>query len=500
MHMHMFHPSISTHNGRFIDRQGREVILHGVNLVNKNPRENYLAGSCPEYFAAMRQWGFNCVRLGVIWDGLEPQPGAYDLEYLAAVDMQIAWAAQYGIYVILDMHQDLYSALFSDGAPAWATLTDGLPHEAPGGVWSDAYFTSPAVQAALDNFWANAPAPDGIGLQEHYATAWQMLAKRYAQNETVIAYDLMNEPFPGSAAQASQWMLFTRGAELLTEREPGQVYTAEDLAMQWLDPQGRRQILAKLDDAELFAQIIDVTQPVYAGFERTQLMPFYQRVADAIRAVDSDHILLLETTMGSNMGVYSAIEGLRLDGTLDAAQAYAPHGYDLVVDTPYLAEASPARVELIFQRHGQTAQRLGLPMLVGEWGAFDERVAGTLPAAWAVSRQFELLLCGDTYWHFAPDLDRQPAFQALSRPFPECVTGRLLAYGYNLQSNAFECEWDEQPGAAQASRFYFPAWFAAEQRQPQLEPPGAWQLHTAEQGAWLEVAPLDAGARRRLKI
>ena len=169
-------------------------------------------------------------------------------------------------------------------------------------------------------------------------------------------------------------------------------------------------------------------------------MPFYRRVAAAIKAVDPRRILFLETSMGSNMGVYSAIEPIRAaDGSLTSPQAYAPHGYDLLVDTPYLASASPARVELIFQRHGETKHRLGLPMLVGEWGAFDSRIPATLPAAWAVSRMFERLLCGDTYWHFAVDLDRQPPFQAISRPYPERIAGKLVSYQFSPQDGTFEC-------------------------------------------------------------
>lgn len=58
--------------------------------------------------------------------------------------------------LILDMHQDLYSRKFDNGAPLWATLDDGAEH-VTGTIWSDAYLMSPAVQRAFDNFWQNRP-------------------------------------------------------------------------------------------------------------------------------------------------------------------------------------------------------------------------------------------------------------------------------------------------------------------------------------------------------
>ena len=119
---------ITVQSERFVDPQGRQVLLHGINMVNKNANAGYLGDEGPELFAAMADWGSNCVRLGVIWDGLEPEPGVYDEGYLQGLDRQIAWAGEYSLNVFLDMHQDLYSVCFSDGAPEWATLTGGQPH------------------------------------------------------------------------------------------------------------------------------------------------------------------------------------------------------------------------------------------------------------------------------------------------------------------------------------------------------------------------------------
>jgi endoglycosylceramidase len=251
-------------------------------------------------------------------------------------------------------------------------------------------------------------------------------------------------------------------------------------------------------DITLFSQAIDVTYPVYAAFEQGPLMSFYRRVAEAIRAVDTSHILFIESSMGSNMGVYSALEPLTAQGQVDPQQAYAPHGYDLVVDTPYLAEASPERIALIFSRHAETARRLNVPMLVGEWGAFNRATPNTLPAAWAVSRQFERLLCSDLYWHYAPDLDQFPVFQAISRPYPARVSGELCEYGYAEAQGSFNCAWEERPGDA-PSIFYLPGWLNPQAGEIQLQPVGTvFQTVNDGHGLWLSIPPLAQPARRSL--
>ena len=508
--MHPHSPALLTRHGRFLDREGRQVILHGVNLVNKDPGVGYLGPEGPETFANFRRWGFNCIRLGVIWDGLEPEPGQFNEAYLRGIDRQIAWARENGLYVFLDMHQDLYSVLFSDGAPAWATLTGDLPHETPGAVWSDAYFTSPAVQSALDHFWENTPAPDGRGLQDHYAQVWQMLARRYAGEPAVIGYDLMNEPFPGSAAAPSQMLLFQQAAELLGELEGGPAPSAEELAMQWMDEAGRFALLERLkgagdsEHAARFARIVDTTYPLYAAFEHGALMGLYRRVAEAIREVDAGKILMLETSMGSNMGVYSAIQPLEHNGARDPQQAYAPHGYDLVVDTPSIAQASSARVNLIFNRHGETARRQDWPMLVGEWGAYGS-APGTLPAARDVITIFEQLLCSDTYWAYQEDIQDFPCFPALHRPYPQRVSGTLQNYHHDPRTGIFTCDWLEDPVVLADTILYLPAWMGFTPGAMTLTPPGAYHVEEEDHGQpptgiYLHITPSGQSVPRSFKL
>lgn len=486
----------------FVDHQNRQVILHGINLVNKNKSEGYIGDEGPDTFASFRRWGLNCLRLGVIWDGLEPEPGVFDKNYLRKLQQQITWAHENDLYVFLDMHQDLYSVQYSDGAPEWATLTDGMAHQTYPGIWSDAYFTSPAVQAALDNFWANTPAPDGVGLQDHYARAWQVLAEYFAGQPNLIGYDLMNEPFPGRQAPLSLQRLLQSGMVLLAEQKvvnlPG---SEEELLMRWSDPLERVALLEHLQDPSIYVRLVDAMQEIYGEFETKCLMPMYQRVAQAIRAVDPPGILFLETSMGSNMGVYSQIQPLDIAGKRDPQQAYAPHGYDLVVDTPLVAQASAERVGVIFNRHGETARKWGSPMLVGEWGAYGF-TKGTFPAAHQVVRLFENLLCSETYWAYQKNLETVAYFHAIHRPYPERVAGRLKKYGYDPDQKLFECAWQEDPSQVSPSIIYLPNWLA--NLSIRLDPSGNGfeenSSNTDPGGVWVTIPPSGKAIQRRLQV
>lgn len=476
---------VTTSGLRFIDTEGREVLLTGVNVVDKSPARGYLSWHSEEDFARLRDWGMNVIRLGIIWDGLAPEPGVYNDEYLAEMDKRIEWAAKHGLYVFLDMHQDLYSVLYSDGAPEWATLTDDLPHVHVGEVWSDAYLTSPAVQRAFDNFWANKPAADGIGIQDHYAAAWRHVARRYADNPTVIGYDLMNEPFPGSLILAGQGAMIDKAAELLKGELGDGAPTAEELIGMWLDPAGRSQLMEYMNNIDFFRELVDASGAAYEEFDRTQLTGMYQRVANAIREVDANHIIFMEASYASNLGVYSHIEPiLGPDGKRDPQQAYAPHGYDIVVDTPDLAKGNNARVEFIFERHHETARRLDMPMLVGEWGAFGGHGPAILPAAWGVVGVFEKLGCSDTYWEYGTYLIDAAYLPALQRAVPDRLAGTLVGYRNDPESGSFRCSWRENPMIAAPTRIYVPGRLLAAEKSMTLTPEGsAYTMEPATAGS-----------------
>src|SRR5699024_1375582 len=120
--------TMSTEGSVLVDEHGRQRILHGINPVEKGAR----AASEPSAFrgrwttsdiAQLQESGLDSVRLGVLWAAVEPAPGEYCEEHLRWLGAQLDQLHAAGLAVILDGHQDLFSQLFGDGAPAWATLT-----------------------------------------------------------------------------------------------------------------------------------------------------------------------------------------------------------------------------------------------------------------------------------------------------------------------------------------------------------------------------------------
>lgn len=485
----------------FIDSKGHQVILHGLNIVSKNPATNYKSWHGPEDFKAMHDWGMNCVRLGIIWDGIEPKPGEYDEAYLDAVAQQVKWAKDAGLYVFLDMHQDLFSVKYSDGAPEWATLDEGKPH-LKGNVWSDSYLISPAVHAAFDNFWANAPAPDGIGIQDHYIAVWKHVAERFQDNPTIIGYDIMNEPFEGSAILAGQLqLLISDFAQALEKKLGATVAGPQQLMDLWMSDQGRKTITAQLNDINLYTAFVDAQEDFSQQFEREHVQPMYQRVANAIRTVDTQHFLILETSYRSNSGVYSGLEPVvGPDRKRDPLQVYAPHAYDIVVDTPDLAQANSARVELIFNRHYETTKKLEMPMLIGEYGAFGGWNEQILPSARGVQRMLEQLNCSDTYWDYGRDIQERAYFPTLCRPIPVHLAGTLIEYRSDPEKMTFNCHWKENTELKGDTIIYLPKSFI-NNRNIQVTPKGkGFHIKQTSNGAYLHIPSTYEDTQRSLTV
>ena len=494
---------IKVKGNHFVDQNGRQLLLNGVNLVNKNPKQGYIGSEGAEEFKGLKKRGFNVIRLGIIWDGLEPEPGVYNEEYLTKIDAQIAMAKENGLFVFLDMHQDLFSVKYADGAPEWATLDEGKEH-ITGAVWSDAYLISPAVQTSWDNFWANKPVADGVGVQDRYAKAWQHVVKRYADNPTVMGVDIMNEPFAGSDAKMFMPVMFNAYAQVINA-ESGTKMTAEDVMMMWSDTNGRFEALQKVADKVRFGKIMDAVYDLNSAFEAGPLQDFYQKVASAIREVSSDKILFFNHSYFCNSGVYTALKPFVLsNGEKDSQVVYAAHGYDLLVDTDDLSNSSDERLEMIFERIYESGKRMQVPVLIGEWGALGGELPGRTELAHKNLRLFEKFLFSNTYWTYSKGTENYSYFKnGIVRPFPSAVAGELIKYDYNPTTRQFNCEWKEDAEITAATRIYVPELSNVLREAIQLSPKmDSYVFETIDGGigGYVVIEPLGKDQNRKITI
>ena len=205
----------------FKDSQNRERFFHGVNVVYKsspfhpNPSGPLTSDSFSlEDIENLESWGFNIIRLGTMWPGMEPERAKYNTTYLDIIETIVNTSADHGIYSLLDFHQDVYSPKYcGEGIPLWASITgddawnfprpiqwtpfnissEGLPSDADCSsfAWATFYLTS-ATGSAFQNLYDNYD-----GIQDSLGIFWQKIAERFYLNDDVIGYELINEPWAG---------------------------------------------------------------------------------------------------------------------------------------------------------------------------------------------------------------------------------------------------------------------------------------------------------------
>ena len=410
---------VTVKGNKFVDESGREILLQGINFVCKEKKQGYLWPEHKKLFAYFAQWGFNLIRLGIFWDAVEPEPGVYDEDYLEIIAGVIADAEQYDMYVLLDMHQDLWSVSYGDGAPEWATLTDGAAHPTDCAMWFDAYLRSDAVINAADHFWKNDPAADGIGLMDHYQAMWEKIAKTFENCRNIIGFEPMNEPFMGSIARNSFGMAAIQTRERYPEFDFSQ--------MKGITPETQEYFMSLVGES-------------FLNFDKETLMPFYKKMDEAIR--ESGEIPL---ATGGNIYCSSqfpcGISRVKLsDDREEKWQFYAPHGYDSVVDSEHYENFSKENVKKLFADKRETQKRLEMPVLVGEWGAFPSKDF-TNDLIDHMNEILEQYLWNSAYWQYIPGMEKDKNFSALRRAYPAVTDGKLISYHYDRQEESLKVSW-----------------------------------------------------------
>ncbi|MDO4927789.1 MAG: cellulase family glycosylhydrolase [Corynebacterium sp.] len=193
-------PSKITQAGQWlVDEQGRVFLTQGVNMVYKHPPYTaQAAGFNADDAEWLQAQGFDSVRLGIIWKAVEPEPGVYDDVYLAQIAETVTMLADHGIATLIDAHQDMYHEKFQgEFAPDWAVIDDGYPSFLQIGFPTN-QVVNVGLLRAYDNFLNNRMGPGGVGLQDRFAAMWQHVVTQLGGLPSIMGYDIINEPWPGS--------------------------------------------------------------------------------------------------------------------------------------------------------------------------------------------------------------------------------------------------------------------------------------------------------------
>jgi len=239
----------------FRDSHNREVTIHGINVAAdaklpykpdqpSHVAEGFLDGDdvsfvnrpfsvqdAHAHFARLRRWGYNMIRYVYTWEALEAAgPGKYDEDFIDHTIAVLRVAKEYGFYIFMDPHQDVWSRFTGgSGAPMWTVYACGLdprkfevteaalvqntypkPEDFPKMIWATNYYRLAVATIFTFFFGGKDFAPkciiDGKNiqdyLQDHFYAAQKHLAERIRDagdldGEVVIGWESVNEPNRG---------------------------------------------------------------------------------------------------------------------------------------------------------------------------------------------------------------------------------------------------------------------------------------------------------------
>lgn len=470
---------------KFVDEFGRQRIFNGVNYCDKgdftqwggsktyrlNGDENSEKTVC-----RLSENGFNIIRLGVTWSAIEPEPNKYNEEYIDRIEAFANLCEKYGIYFILDMHQDLYGGP-SDGAPYWACLTDGVDFKPTRFVWAEGYFWRKSVHNCFDNFWANKKY-NGIGIQTRFLNMWAHLAERFKDHPALFGFDLFNEPFLGSdGGKVFKKLILNLAKTVITDKRCKKLWMIKQLVSG-----NAIRVLEPFNDPTLFRKVTKAGDELVRKFDEEVYSEFISRAARTIRNVTDNGIIIMENSYYSNLGIPYCAKAVNYDGEREKNLCYTPHAYDLMVDTPAYKYASNSRVWSIFEEQKRAQERLNVPLLVGEWGGHSDGSEWLSHIDFLLDK-FDENQWSHTYWSFYQEMFDSPIIGSLVRPAPVAVCGEIVKYSFDRNKNLFTLEFNQD------SYFDVPTELFAHREVESIETDGRY-----------EIIPLKNGKQSTVKI
>lgn len=373
----------------FVDDQGRIMLLHGVNNVDKEapyiqPGDGLTITAKDARLLVSH--GFNTVRLGTSFAALMPSRGNIDEAYLDRLAGVIETLGDAGIHVLLDNHQDGLSEVWGgNGFPAWAIETRPFPLEPNPGF--PLYYLMPSMNLAWSEVWNNTN-----GALNYLGDALAALAERVGDMPAVLGIELMNEPWPGLAFPTC----FPAGCPAFDRKY--------------------QHALSMLTER---IRAVDSDIPVFWEPNATwnQMMPTHLAQPPVTPPISDEHV------------------------------AFSFHDYCQVSQSAIylgLPEELVGLCPLQFERTWSNAeaflQRTGIPALVTEFGDIDPTVlSGTL------SRADEHFI-GWQYWHYdsvygpnpEPDPFTGKVGRHLVRTYPQATAGTPVSLNFDPATGEFD--------------------------------------------------------------
>ena len=256
--------------------------------------------------------GANFVRVECLWNQIETAPGVFSSSALGKIDAQVAAYQGQGLNVLIDFHQAGLSPYFggASGVPSW--------------YYADGRFNAQTGKAAAFAAWWTTESAQSLAA---YIRFVQMMVARYSQYPSVMGYELFNEPQPGALGDTAA---------------------------------ATQDILAWQAQVRAAAVAVDPRRAMFV----------MARAGGLLGLRDSDFSVFGDLS-GLAIDIHSYSTGLNGNDLSADGQSWAP-SYDATHNQSSTAyHGSADAQQQVLQTGIDKANALGIPLLVGEWGALN---------------------------------------------------------------------------------------------------------------------------------
>jgi len=377
------------------DEQGREILLRGLNARvlglfdvtfddGRTPLETIPPFVEEDCRVMAEDLGMNHLRLPVNWSAIEPVQGTYDEAYLSRILAIADACSKHGISTLVDLHQDAFSKeIGEDGAPLWAIVPP--PPELLEGPLEDlgTRRTSAPVMNAFDSFFN-----DANGVETAYAKMAAWLAAGIDGKPGVVGLELMNEPV---------LIIFEGRLDDFHDRVAAEVRKVAPELTVFFEPNSLRNLTDRAD----VRRPVAFDDAVYAPHVYTDVFEDGWASMDAQAIRDSVTLVRAEA---DDLGATPYV------GEFGAA----PDANGLAYDRAALDAFDRERISAAFWVYEEWSQ--------GSWGLYDTAANGERGPL------------------------RADVADAVARPFPMAVAGKLDAFAYEAATRTLTVQIEAASG------------------------------------------------------